>query len=62
MLIDYWDKNTNLNAAWVSICLVVVVIINMFGAGAYGESLAPLVYVCTMLNTVQARPSSFSAP
>lgn len=25
------------NAAWITICLVVVVIINMFGAGVYGE-------------------------
>lgn len=25
------------NAAWITICLVVVVVINMFGAGVYGE-------------------------
>jgi len=38
VLIDFWDKNTNLNSAWVSMCLVVVVAINFMGAGAYGEA------------------------
>jgi len=38
VLIDFWDKNTNVNSAWVSICLVVVVAINFMGAGAYGEA------------------------
>ncbi|KAI0274681.1 amino acid permease [Gloeopeniophorella convolvens] len=38
VLIDFWDKNTNLNSLWVSICLVVVVAINFMGAGAYGEA------------------------
>jgi L-asparagine transporter-like permease len=33
VLIDYWDKNTNLNSAWVSLCLIVVVSINFMGAG-----------------------------
>ena len=33
VLIDFWDKNTNLNSAWVSMCLVVVVAINFMGAG-----------------------------
>jgi amino acid transporter len=37
VLIDYWDKNTNLNSAWVSICLVVVVSINFMGAGKSRE-------------------------
>ncbi len=33
VLIDFWDKDTNLNSAWVTICLVVVVAINFMGAG-----------------------------
>ncbi|KDQ63822.1 hypothetical protein JAAARDRAFT_392423 [Jaapia argillacea MUCL 33604] len=36
VLINYWNKTVN-NAAWISICLVVVIVINMFGAGVYGE-------------------------
>ncbi|KAF5382970.1 hypothetical protein D9757_006361 [Collybiopsis confluens] len=38
VLIDYWDKRTELNYAWVSICMLVVIAINLFGAGAYGEA------------------------
>lgn len=38
VLIDFWDKDTKLNSAWVTICLVVVVAINFMGAGAYGEA------------------------
>ncbi|TFY78492.1 hypothetical protein EWM64_g5521 [Hericium alpestre] len=38
VLINFWDKDVNLNAAWVTICLIVVVIINFLGAGAYGEA------------------------
>ncbi|KAI0030986.1 amino acid permease/ SLC12A domain-containing protein [Vararia minispora EC-137] len=38
ILIDFWDKNTNLNPAWISICMVVVIAINFLGAGAYGEA------------------------
>ncbi|KAG2146553.1 amino acid permease [Suillus bovinus] len=37
LLINYWNKSVN-NSVWVVICLVVVVTINMFGAGAYGEA------------------------
>lgn len=33
VLIDFWDKNTNVNSAWVTICLAVVVAINFMGAG-----------------------------
>jgi amino acid permease len=33
ILIDFWDKKVN-NAAWITICLVVVISINMCGAGA----------------------------
>ncbi|EIM83349.1 amino acid permease [Stereum hirsutum FP-91666 SS1] len=38
VLINYWDSNTNLNSAWIIICLAVVVFINFLGAGAYGEA------------------------
>lgn len=37
VLINYWNKDTSLNPAWISIFLVIVVVINMFGAGVYGE-------------------------
>ena len=37
VLIDFWDKNTNLNSAWVTICLLVVVSINFMGAGKSRE-------------------------
>ena len=33
VLTDFWDKNANMNSAWVTICLVVVVTINFMGAG-----------------------------
>lgn len=36
VLINFWTKAVN-NAVWITICLVVVITINMFGAGAYGE-------------------------
>ncbi|KAI0757059.1 amino acid permease [Daedaleopsis nitida] len=36
VLINFWNDTVN-NAAWISICLVVVVIINLCGAGVYGE-------------------------
>ncbi|TFK57378.1 amino acid permease [Heliocybe sulcata] len=38
VLIDYWSGERINNAAWITICLVVVVAINMFGAGVYGEA------------------------
>ncbi|KZV99056.1 amino acid permease [Exidia glandulosa HHB12029] len=37
IIIGFWTKSVN-PAAWVSICLVVVIIINLLGAGAYGEA------------------------
>ncbi|KAK0440805.1 amino acid permease [Armillaria borealis] len=37
VLVNYWDSDTN-NAAWISMCLGVAVIINLFGAGVYGEA------------------------
>ncbi|KAF8271351.1 hypothetical protein EI94DRAFT_1720420, partial [Lactarius quietus] len=33
VLIDFWDKDTKVNSAWVTICLVVVIAINFMGAG-----------------------------
>ncbi|KAG8849716.1 hypothetical protein FRB96_000656 [Tulasnella sp. 330] len=36
ILIDYWGKH--IDALWISICLIVVVGINLMGAGFYGES------------------------
>lgn len=36
VLINLWNKSVN-NAAWISICLIVVVVINFLGAGVYGE-------------------------
>lgn len=36
VLINYWNKAIN-NAAWISICLIVVFAINFAGAGVYGE-------------------------
>lgn len=35
ILINYWNDTIN-NAVWISICMVVVISINMFGARAYG--------------------------
>ncbi|KAI0669962.1 amino acid permease [Trametes maxima] len=36
VLMNFWNKSVN-NAVWITMCLVVVVTINMFGAGVYGE-------------------------
>ena len=41
VLIDFWDKRTNVNSAWVAICLVVVVVINFMGAGKSHEIKSP---------------------
>jgi amino acid transporter len=37
VLINYWNDTIN-NAAWITICLAVVVAINFMGARAYGEA------------------------
>ncbi|KAJ7117306.1 amino acid permease [Mycena crocata] len=37
VLINYWNKSVN-NAAWVTIVMVIVIAINMCGAGVYGEA------------------------
>lgn len=36
VLINYWNKEVN-NAVWITIFMIVVIVINMFGAGVYGE-------------------------
>jgi amino acid transporter len=33
VLVNFWDKNTNLNSLWIVTCLIVVVFINFLGAG-----------------------------
>ncbi|KAJ3870099.1 amino acid permease/ SLC12A domain-containing protein [Lentinula novae-zelandiae] len=38
VLINYWNQDTQLNYAWITICLLVVVAINLCGAGVYGEA------------------------
>ncbi|KAI0824226.1 amino acid permease [Trametes gibbosa] len=37
VLINFWNKSVN-NAVWITMCLIVVITINMFGAGVYGEA------------------------
>ncbi|KAF8640867.1 hypothetical protein AX17_000515 [Amanita inopinata Kibby_2008] len=37
VLIGFWNRQIS-PAAWVTVCMVVVVVINMLGAGAYGEA------------------------
>ncbi|EMD35788.1 hypothetical protein CERSUDRAFT_96012 [Gelatoporia subvermispora B] len=36
VLINFWNNSVN-DAVWITICAVVVITINMFGAGVYGE-------------------------
>ena len=36
VLINFWIDTVN-NAVWITMCLIVVVVINLFGAGVYGE-------------------------
>lgn len=36
ILINLWNTTIN-DALWISICLIVVVVINLLGAGVYGE-------------------------
>ncbi|KII83798.1 hypothetical protein PLICRDRAFT_180140 [Plicaturopsis crispa FD-325 SS-3] len=38
VLVNYWNVSGVNDAVWITICLVVVVGINMFGAGVYGEA------------------------
>ncbi|KAL0950947.1 hypothetical protein HGRIS_007699 [Hohenbuehelia grisea] len=37
VLIGYWNKEIN-PAVWITVCLIVVIAINMCGAGVYGEA------------------------
>jgi amino acid transporter len=37
VLINYWNKTVS-NGVWITICLIVVVVINFLGAGMYGEA------------------------
>lgn len=37
VLIGYWDQKTN-PAVWITITMIVTIVINMFGAGVYGEA------------------------
>lgn len=37
VLINLWNKTVN-NGVWIAVCLLVVVFINVLGAGAYGEA------------------------
>ncbi|KII84073.1 hypothetical protein PLICRDRAFT_179755 [Plicaturopsis crispa FD-325 SS-3] len=38
VLVDFWTESTKLNAVWITIIMVVVVAINLCGAGVYGEA------------------------
>jgi len=33
ILINFWNRDTSLNPAWITICMVVVIVINFMGAG-----------------------------
>ncbi|OBZ70521.1 Dicarboxylic amino acid permease [Grifola frondosa] len=37
VLINYWNRSIN-NAVWISLCLAIVISINLFGASVYGEA------------------------
>ncbi len=37
IIVQYWNKDVNI-AVWITIGLVLVITINMMGAGAYGEA------------------------
>lgn len=58
VLIDFWDSNTNLNSAWIIICLAVVVFINFLGAGAYGE--AEFIFASIKVITIVGKYGFFS--
>jgi len=36
VLVNFWTESVN-NSVWITICLIVCVTINLFGAGVYGE-------------------------
>jgi len=37
VLINFWEHGKVNDSAWITICLIVVIVINMLGAGVYGE-------------------------
>ncbi|CAL1705952.1 unnamed protein product [Somion occarium] len=37
VIVNFWDKSVN-NAVWITVFLIVVILINILGAGAYGEA------------------------
>ncbi|KAL5530454.1 hypothetical protein ACEPAF_6712 [Sanghuangporus sanghuang] len=38
LLMSYWKSDDEVNSAvWITMCLVIVIVINLFGAGVYGE-------------------------
>jgi amino acid transporter len=37
VLINFWNKNVN-DAVWITVCLIIVISINMCGARVYGEA------------------------
>jgi len=39
VLISYWDKTTT-PSVWITVCSVVVIFINMLGAGSYSRMLS----------------------
>lgn len=47
VLVNFWDKDTKLNALWIVICIIVVVVINFLGAGT------------TLCPSVSAQPCIF---
>ncbi|KAH8829010.1 amino acid permease [Flagelloscypha sp. PMI_526] len=38
ILMNYWTRDPSLTPAWITMCTVVVILINVFGAGIYGEA------------------------
>lgn len=42
VIIDFWDKNTKHNYGWVTICMVVVIAINLCGAGTLLNNFLPI--------------------
>ena len=54
------DLATVNNAVWITICLIVTVVINMFGAGVYGECEFIFAYVLALL--FLSTPQFFNLP
>jgi amino acid transporter len=56
VLINFWVKDTRWNPVWITICLVVVILINMCGAGVYGE--AEFIFACVLCPAFRLRQLS----